>query len=313
MILHDAKILITGGSGLVGSTLVDELRKQGYFNLFPLSRRGCDLRDFESVKNVFGSIKPEIVFHNAATVYGIGGNKQHQASVFLDNVLINTHVIEASQQVGVKKIVAMGTVAAYPEPKVVPIKEEQIWDGPPHASESSYGHAKRAMLAQLLAYQDNYGLDYAYAISTNLYGPNDKFDIQNGHVIPSLIRKFYEAKKNDSQVSVWGDGTAKRDFLYAKDLARALTLMMNKHTGSINVASGIETEIKEVVSVLSDYFGMSGKVTWDSSMPNGRACYEMDLTHLNSIGFKSEYDLECGLKQTLDWFVSKYEQHLVRC
>lgn len=312
MVSLHSKILITGSKGLVGSALIDELKNQGYTNLIPLTRQCCDLTNFDAVKAFFHDVKPDIIFHAAASVFGIGGNIKNRASIFLDNILMNTHVIEAGRQVEVEKIIAMGTVAAYPD-AINPLREEQIWDGPPHGSESSYGHAKRSMLAQLLAYQENYGLDFAYVISTNLYGPHDKFDCQQGHVIPSLIRKFYEAKKNNTEVVIWGDGSAARDFLYSKDMARALILIMNKYHGAINVASGAKTEIKDLVAFLTDYFEMQGKVRWDSQMPNGRKFCEINLSNLKSLGFNSHYTTETGLRETLDWFVSQYEQKLIRC
>ena len=307
------KILITGANGLVGTALVEELKSQGDTDLFLLTRELCDLTDFQAVKSLFQTIRPKIVFHNAAAVYGIGGNLKNQGAIFLDNILINTHVIEASRLAGVNKIIAMGSIAAYPDPKSEPVKEDQIWEGLPHSSESSYGHAKRAMLAQLIAYRENYGMDFAYVISTNLYGPNDKFNSQNGHVIPSLIRKFYEAKKEDKNVVVWGDGAAARDFLFSKDMARALVLIMSKFNGCINVASGKKVLIKDVVELLSDYFSMHGKVEWDRKMPNGRTFYEIDLTRLKSIGFEPVYSYQEGLLETLEWFSAIYENNLIRC
>jgi len=314
MITLNSKILITGSNGLVGSALVEELRKEGYTNLVALTRQSCDLTNFEAVKALFQATKPDVVFHLAASVFGIGGNAKNPASIFLDNTLMNTHLIDASRQVEVEKIVVMGTIAAYPDdPKIIPIREESIWDGPPHSSERSYGHAKRAMLAQLQAYQENYGIDFGYVISTNLYGPCDKFDVQQGHVIPSLIRKFYEAKKDNSEAVIWGDGSAARDFLYSKDMARALILVMNKHTGPINIASGKRTMIKELVTYLSDYFDMSKQVRWDTAMPNGRKFYEIDLNTIKSIGFNPVYTIQDGLKETLEWFCLKYEQKLIRC
>ncbi len=305
-----AKILITGANGLVGSALIEELRKQGYESLYPLTRRDCDLTSLSDTKSIFMTIRPDVVFHNAAAVYGIGGNCKNRAKVFLDNILINTHVIEASHLCGAKKVVAMGTVAAYPNPKMEPVEEHQIWDGPPHGSESSYGHAKRAMLAQLLAYQENYGLDFCYAISTNLYGQNDKFDPRSGHVIPSLIRKFHEAKQKDEDVVIWGDGTAARDFLYSKDMARALVLVMNGFSGPINIATGKKCMIRDVVEVLTDFYEMKGRVRWDAEMPNGRNFYQVDLTHLRSLGFESCYSMKKGLVETLEWFNLTCEQNL---
>lgn len=307
-----SKILVTGSKGLVGTALVNELSKQGYTNLCLPSRQECDLTNFQSVKSYFIAEKPEIVFHSAAAVFGIGGNLKNPAKIFFDNVLMNSHVIEASHLCGTKKIIAMGTVAAYAEPRSLPVKEEDIWEGPPHDSESSYGHAKRAMLAQLQAYKQNYGLDYAYVISTNLYGQNDKFNTRFGHVIPSLICKFYEAKKNGTNVEIWGDGSAARDFLYSKDMARALVLLMNQFSGAINVASGKKCNIHDVVDLLTDYFEMHGRVQWDTKMPNGRKFYEVDLTKLRTLGFLPLYTMKDGLLETLEWFSTTYEQNLVR-
>lgn len=309
----ESTILITGGGGLVGSALEEQLQLHGYKNLILCRREHCDLKNFEDVKKLFADAKPDIVFHTAASVYGIGGNLANRGSVFLDNILINTHVIEASRLVAVKKIICMGTIAAYPHPRTAPVSEEQIWEGPPHGSESSYGHAKRAMLAQLLAYHEHYNLDFAYVISTNLYGPNDKFDPKFGHVIPSLIRKFREAQKNDSDITIWGDGTAARDFLYSKDMGRALVLIMNLLTGPINVASGTRNSIKSVALLLAELYQMQDKVKWDTQKPSGREFYELNLDKLKLIGFTPMYSFEQGLQETVAWFNEKYEQQLIRC
>ena len=312
MISPNSKIAITGANGLVGTALCEELRQQGYTNLALLTRDLCDLTDFQKVKSVFATCQPDVVFHTAATVYGIGGNAAYKGSIFTENIWVNTHVIEASRLCGVKKIVAMGTIAAYPEPKTYPVKEGSIWDGPPHQSEASYGHAKRAMLAQLTAYREAYGLDFAYVISTNLFGPNDKFNPIYGHVIPSLVCKCYEAKMNGSPVIVWGDGTAERDFLYSKDMARALVLIMNQFTGAINVASGQKTSIKEAVRLLAEYYQIEHRIQWDPAKPNGRKYYEIDLNLLKSMGFAPAYSFQEGLIETLDWYTLRAEENLVR-
>ncbi len=309
----ESTILITGSEGLVGTAIAEQLKMQNYNNLILCPRSRCDLRNFEAVKTLFAEAKPEVVFHTAAAVYGIGGNAINKGSVFLDNILINTHVIEACRLVRTKKIIAMGTIAAYPEPTIIPISEEHIWDGPPHVSESSYGHAKRAMLAQLLAYQENYGLDFAYVLSTNLYGPNDKFDVRFGHVIPSLVRKFYEAKINQTNVFIWGDGSAARDFLFSKDMALALISIMNHFTGPINVASGAKTTIKTIASLLADHFDMHDQIRWETDKPQGRHFYPLDLSKLTSLGFSPKYTIEEGLLETINWFNEKYQQNLIRC
>ncbi|MBS0626300.1 MAG: NAD-dependent epimerase/dehydratase family protein [Verrucomicrobia bacterium] len=299
---RNSKILITGAKGLVGTALIEELESQGYRNLIKLTKESCDLICFDQTKAALFQARPDIVFHLAAAVFGIGECVKNQGLVFVDNVLINTHVIEASRLAGAKKIIAMGSVATYPEPKITPVKEEHLWNGPPHAADWSYAQAKRTMLAQLMAFQKQYGLDYAYVLSTNLYGKNDKFDIEKGHVIPSLIRKFYEAHKTQSEVIVWGDGTASRDFLYAKDLARILSLLIHRHSGPINVGYGQQKPIREVVGFLTDYFQLQGKVRWDHEKPNGRPFFDIDLSILKSLGFTPEYTLEKGLLETLDWF-----------
>lgn len=303
---------MTGAEGLVGSALMEELRDQGYENLSLLSRRFCDLTNLEQTISFFEKVHPQVVFHNAAAVYGIGGNQKHRGRVFLENVLINTNVIEASRLCKAKKVIAMGTVAAYPTPRTFPVKEDQIWEGPPHGSESSYGHAKRAMLAQLLAYKESYDLDFSYVISTNLYGKHDKFDPLYGHVIPSLIYKFHQAKKRGEEVVIWGDGTAARDFLYSKDMARALILIMNRFSGVLNVGTGERTKIKDVVEVLTQYHSMEDQVKWDRSKPNGRDYYEIDLSRINSLGYKAQFSIELGLKETLDWFASHCDKELLR-
>ncbi len=309
----ESTILITGASGLVGTALVEQLKAHGYNNLFLCGREQCDLRNLEATAALFTEIRPDIVFHAAASVYGIKGNLANRGSIFIDNILMNTHVIEASRLAGAKKIIAIGTIAAYPDPKIVPIKEEHIWNGPPHASESSYGHAKRAMLAQLIAYQESYGLDFAYVISTNLYGPNDKFDPHFGHVVPSLVHKFHQAKMTDADVMIWGDGSASRDFLYSKDMGRALVAIMNHFTGAINVASGTKTSILELASILSEYYSMQGRIQWDTSQPTGRLFHEIDITLLKSIGFSPAYSVRNGLYETLNWYNENYAKGLVRC
>lgn len=313
MITTQNTILITGASGLVASALIEELKSCGYNNVVLCTRDRCDLRNFEDVKTLFRQAQPDIVFHTAAAVYGIGGNAAKKGSIFFDNILMNTHVIEAARAVKVKKIIAMGSVAAYAEMNVVPIKEEYIWNGPPHSSESSYGHAKRAMLAQLLAYYDNYEMDFAYVISTNLYGMHDKFDTQFGHVIPSLVRKCHEAKLKGRKVVVWGDGYAARDFLYSKDMARALVLIMNSFSGPINVASGRKTTIREVADILTDLYQMQDGIEWDTTKPRGRAFCEIDLSHLQALGFDPMYSMQVGLKETVEWYALNSEKNLVRC
>jgi len=297
------KILITGGNGLIGTALTRHLSALGFSNLIIADINNCNLKDMEATLAFFKQQQPDYVFHLAATVYGVMGNIKNKGMVFLDNILINTNVVECCRQVNVKKIVAMGTSAAYPEPAhSLPLKEKEFWLGEPHYSESSYAHAKRAMLAHLLAYRESFAMPFAYVIGTNLYGPNDKFDIENGHVIPSLIRKFYDAKQNNDFVTVWGNGTACRDFLYSEDAACALHIIMDKVDGPVNLATGKVHSIQEVTSYLAKYLNMEGMVKWDTTKPNGLAYREFDVSILTAAGFKPKIDLEAGLINTYEWY-----------
>lgn len=308
-ISFDKKILVTGGNGLLGTHLCLKLKQLGFSQVFSLTHRDCDLMDWKLTQKLFENYQPDYVFHTAAAVFGIMGNIKNKGLSFFQNTLINTHVLEAARQAKVKKIVAMGSGAAYPYPAPdEPLREEMIWYGIPHVTEDSYGHSKRAMLAQLIAYKESDGLDYAYAISTNLYGSYDKFDIELGHVIPSLIRKFYEAKRDGKKVIIWGDGSARRDLLHAEDAAQALYLMMENLSGAVNIASGRNVLIREVVAILAEHTGMQNHIEWDLSKPNGQHSRTYELSRLASLNFKPNYTLENGLKMTYDWYASHSEQ-----
>ncbi len=301
-------ILVTGANGLAGSAVVEHLREQMFTCVIPLTRKDVDLRDHEATRNLFDRIKPRHVFHAAATVYGLGGNMANQGKSILDNTLINTAVIDAAQWCGsVRKITVMGTNAAYPWPTPLPFKEENLYNGRPDAGEFGYGHAKRHMLAMLEAYQQSYGLEYTYIVSGNLYGPRDRFDVFTGHVLPSLIAKFHEAKIAGVPVSIWGDGTSVRDFLYSKDLARIVQMLMSEEVrpGPINIGSGQPRTIRHIVGLLSDISGVSrDRVIWDTSKPTGRPVCFADLSRLEAMGFSPKYNIATGLKETWDWFVA---------
>lgn len=298
-----SKILVTGGRGLVGSALVDRLRLLGYENVIAAGSKECDLTDMQQSLDYFKKVRPEFVFHTAAHVFGIMGNMCNQGESFLKNLLINTHVVEASRQIEVKKIVAMGSGCVYPYPSPgLPLKEDMVWSGEPHSSEWAYAQAKRAMYAQLKAYKDNYNLSYAFVISGNLFGPRDKFDIEFGHVTPSLVRKFYEAKQSGGTVSVWGDGSARRDFMYVDDVADAMIHIMDHLEGPVNMGSSVVSSIRQIVDHLAEITGLQSKVVWDSSKPNGQDYRAYDLSALNSTGFKARTSLKEGLEKTFAWY-----------
>jgi GDP-L-fucose synthase len=297
-------ILVTGAHGLAGSAIVEHFEAHGFSNVVGIGRSNCDLRDFAATARLFEQVRPVYVYHAAARVYGIIGNMKHQGLAYLENTLINTAVIDAAKQVGVKKFVAMGTNAIYAwPPKITPIPESTIFDGRPHESESAYAHAKRGMLAMLEAYGDSYGLDWAYIVSGNLYGPRDKFDPVNGHVLPTLIWKFHQASVSDKPVELWGDGSPQRDFLYSKDLARIVHVVMSNVNGAINIGNGTSWSIRQVVDKLSAISGVPlDRVNYDANMPNGRMCCTLDLTRLRDLGFSPEYSLDNGLQETWEWY-----------
>lgn len=300
------RILVTGAGGLVGSALVDHLRDEGYEDVVALRRADCDLIETQSVFNRFDAVKPVHVFHAAARVYGIMGNMKNQGLSFYDNTMINTNVVEASRRVGVRKITVMGTGAVYPFPSPgLPLREDMIFLGRPHQAESAYANAKRAMLSMLEAYKDSYELDWAYVVSCNLFGPRDKFDTEFGHVVPSLVKKFFDAKQAGTNVVVWGDGSAQRDFMYVKDAARVGLEIMSKIEGPTNIGSGRVFRIREIVEALGEISGMSDRIEWDASKPNGQDYRAYDLSKIRSVGFECRFSIRDGLQETWDWYCAQ--------
>jgi GDP-L-fucose synthase len=302
------RILVTGAKGLVGSALVEHLREEGFANVVGVAREDCDLTDTRATRDFFADARPDYVFHAAARVYGLGGNLRNKALLFYDNILINTNVVDASHRAAVKKITVMGTGAVYPyPPPALPFREEMIFLGEPHHSEDSYSHAKRAMLGMLRAYHESHGLEWAYIVCCNQFGPRDRFDSENGHVVPSLIKKFYHAKRAGTDVVVWGDGSAQRDFMYVKDTARVSTAIMQDLSGPVNIGCGHVVTIREVVDMITDISGMHGRVSWDPTKPNGREYLGYDLTRINALGFSCRYSLRQGLEETWAWYAGQME------
>ena len=301
-------ILLTGASGLLGSAVASCLHDEGRDVLAP-SRGDVDLLDAADTRAFFETHRPEAVIHCAARVHGLMGNKRFPAEMFDDNLLMNFNVVAACRHAGVRKIVAVSTVAAYPGHLVHDIREEQFFDGRPHDGENGYAHAKRAMLAQLMNYHAQYGLDYAYPICTNLYGPGDRFDAVNGHVIPSLVAKFHaaasDATGNGGSVEVWGRGRAKRDFMYRADAAAALVHCLDHVDGPVTLATGETVPIARAVEVLAEVSGVSD-VRWDPDKPEGQLDRSYDVSKLRDSGFTSSHSLEEGLRETYGWYARNY-------
>jgi GDP-L-fucose synthase len=301
------RILVTGAAGLMGSALVDHLRAEGYENVIPLARADCDLVDPSATFAAFERRRPDHIFHAAARVYGIMANLKNQGALFYDNCMMNTNVIEASRRAGARKITVMGTGSVYPFPSPgLPLKEDMIFMGRPHAAQAGYASAKLAMLAMLEAYQDSYGLKSAYIVSANLFGPRDRFDTETGNAVPSLIKKFHDAKKSGGAVSVWGDGSAQRDFVYIKDAARIALGIMNGVEGRVNMGSGQICRIRDIVDVLAEITGLGDRIEWDSSKPNGQAYRAYDLSKIEGLGLKPAYSIRDGLRETWDWYCARH-------
>lgn len=301
LIDKSVRILITGGTGLVGRALVDALNSEKFNNIISIGSRDCDLRDNVAVSQLLSKVAPDYVFHMAARVHGIGGNSRFKSDILVDNVLINTNVIEHSRRSGVKKIVAMGSGCVYPELRGQnELFEDQIWMGPPHSSEDSYAHSKRLMLAQLNAAREQYGLSSAFVISGNLYGPHDSFNTEEGHVIPSLIAKFFTAVRENQPVKVWGSGVAIRDFSYCTDTAAALVAILYHLEGPVNLGSGMRHAVRDIVDALQDITNAS--VEWDSNKPDGQLVRYYNLDKLESIGFSAKVSLREGLQRTYEWY-----------
>lgn len=299
------KILITGGTGLVGSALGSRLTKAGFLNVASLGSRDCNLLNASGVEELFADLKPDYVFHMAARVHGLGGNAKYKSDVLVENTIMNINVIEASRKNDVKKIVAMGSGCVYPDLRnTEELFEEYVFDGSPHPSEDSYGHSKRLMLSHLEAARTQYGLNSAFVISGNMYGPGDSFNIEDGHVIPSLISKFFQARESGASVKVWGSGVAIRDFTHADDMARALEIILTSAEGHINAGSGYRHAIRDIVEILQGLTGV--EVEWQTDKPDGQLVRYYNLDKLQGLGFKPEIQLSEGVPATFEWFEKHY-------
>ncbi len=300
------KVLVTGATGVIGMAVQENLTRNGY-EVVGLRSTDCDLRNQADTVALLEHIKPDYVIHLAARVHGLMGNLRSQGSMYFDNVQINTNLVEAARLSGVKKIVAMGSVAMYSDTVSLPMRETDIWNGPPHGSEFGYASAKRAMLAQLESYRDQYELEYALALSTNLFGPNDRFDEKNGHVLPSLISKTYRGKTEGTGLVVWGSGLATRDFLYSLDAAEALRTLLESGSGTYNMASGSHVSIRETVDALVKISGFTGDIEWDRSKPDGQVERSYDISRLTDLGWSPKVKFEDALHKTYDWYAAHSE------
>ena len=306
--LRNKRVLVTGGAGFLGSALVEALRARGCTEIAVPRSREYDLTDAAAIEALFARERPEIVFHLAAVVGGIGANRENPGKFFYENALMGIQLIEHARRHAVEKTIVAGTVCAYPKFAPVPFKEDDIWDGYPEETNAPYGIAKKALLVQCQAYREQYGMNAIYLLPVNLYGPRDNFDPRSSHVIPALIRKAIEARESGSdEMVVWGDGSATREFLYVDDAAEGLVTAAERYDGAepVNLGCGEEIPIRELVELIAELCGFRGRIAWDTSKPNGQPRRKLDTTRAErEFGWRSGTALRDGLRRTILWYES---------
>ena len=305
----DAKIYVAGHRGLVGSAIMRKLKKEGYNNLVYRTSSELDLRRQEKVEKFFKEEKPEYVILAAAKVGGIQANDTYSAEFLYDNLMIETNVIDAAYQNDVKKLLFLGSSCIYPKFADQPMKEDYLLSGKLESTNEGYAVAKITGIKLCEHYNKQYDTNFISAMPTNLYGPNDNFDLETSHVLPALIRKFHEAKVNDEdEVVIWGTGKPRREFLHVDDLADALLFLMNNYNGNqfVNVGVGKDISILELAELIKDIVGFEGEIVNDLSKPDGTPRKLMDVTRLNDLGWEAQISLEEGIKDTYQWFKKNY-------
>jgi len=303
-----SKIYVAGHRGLVGSAVVRSLESAGYTNIIKKTRDELNLLDQKAVAEFFATEKPEYVFDAAAKVGGILANKDHPADFIYQNLVIQNNIIHGAHQSGVTKLCFLGSSCIYPKLAPQPIKEEYLLSGPLEPSNAAYAIAKIAGIMMCQSYNKQYGTNFISLMPTNLYGPNDNFDLESSHVLPALIRKFHEAKETNSPtVSMWGTGSPMREFLHVDDLADAAVHLMNTYNDSeiVNVGTGEDVTIKELAELVRDIVGYKGELVWDSEKPDGTPRKLLDVSKLHSLGWKHKIALHEGIKETYNWYLAQ--------
>jgi GDP-L-fucose synthase len=319
MVLHmtdnfwnDKRVVVTGGAGFLGSFVIAKLKERGVIDIFIPRIEDYNLIDRDDIRRLYKDtlqgIEPKnmVVIHLAAHVGGIGANREHPAEFFYDNLMMGVELMHQAWQNGVGKFTAIGTVCAYPKFTPVPFKEEDLWIGYPEETNAPYGLAKKMMLVQSQAYREQYGFNSIFLLPVNLYGPGDNFNPASSHVIPALIRKAIEAKeRGEKEIIVWGDGSPTREFLYVEDAAEGIVTATEKFNDSepVNLGSGFEISIKDLTETIVRLTGFSGKLTWDSTKPNGQPRRGLDVNRArNRFGWQASMPFEAGMQRTIEWF-----------
>jgi GDP-L-fucose synthase len=305
------RALVTGGGGFLGSHLVDRLREAGD-DPFVARRADYDLTRWEDAERLFTDARPELVYHLAAEVGGIGANRTNPGRYWYANLVMGTHVLELARQHGVGKLVVAGTVCAYPKNTPVPFREDELWNGYPEETNAPYGVAKKSILVGAQAYREQYGTNAIFLLPTNLYGPGDNFDLETSHVIPALIRKMIESPE---EIVLWGDGSPSREYLFVGDCVDGFLLAAERYDGAdpVNLGTGVETTIRETAELVAELVGFDGRIVWDTSMPNGQPRRSLDPSRAKELfGFEAHTPLREGLERTIAWYRSHAQIHAAR-
>lgn len=305
--LKEKKIIVTGGAGFLGKFVIKKLKERNCKDIFIPKIEEYDLRNLETIKRMYRDFEADIVIHLAAVVGGIGANRENPGSFFYDNLIMGIQLMEQARLNNIEKFVALGTICAYPKFTPVPFKEENLWDGYPEETNAPYGLAKKMSLVQSQAYRQQYGFNSIFLLPVNLYGPGDNFNPKSSHVIPALIKKFYDAKiNNQSEVIVWGTGKATREFLYVEDCAEAIVLATEKYNkpDPVNIGAGFEISIKDLAEKIKGIIGFDGRIVWDTSKPDGQPRRSLDTKKAEKeFGFKARVKFNEGLKNAIDWYI----------
>jgi GDP-L-fucose synthase len=305
---HNTRIVVTGGAGFLGTFVVEKLHARGCQHVIVPRSQEYDLRDRHAIIRLFKEYQPQIVLHLAAVVGGIGANQSNPGRFFYDNAIMGLELMEYARQYGVEKFVAVGTICAYPKFAPLPFHEHDLWNGYPEETNAPYGLAKKMMLVQAQAYRTQYGFNAIYLLPVNLYGPRDNFDLETSHVIPALIRKCVEAQEHGQpEITLWGDGTPTREFLYVEDAAEGLLLATERYNGAepVNLGTGEEITIRDLAQLVASATGFVGQIVWDTTKPNGQPRRCLDVSRAQQLfDFQAIHRLRDGIPKTVAWFMS---------
>ena len=303
------RVMVTGGAGFLGRYVVERLRARGCEQLFVPRKQAYDLRELGAIRQLYADARPTLVIHLAAVVGGIGANRERPGEFFYDNLMMGAQLLEQARLSAVDKFVAIGTVCAYPKFAPIPFQEDDLWNGYPEETNAPYGLAKKMLLVQSQAYRQQYGYNSLFLLPVNLYGPRDNFDPRTSHVIPALIKKCVEAvARGDAEIVAWGDGSPTREFIYVEDAAEGILLAAEGYDKSepVNLGSGFEISIKDLVERIAEYAGFHGRLVWDTTKPNGQPRRRLDCSRAEQeFGFRARVGFEEGLRRTVDWYVAE--------